>query len=77
MFVLNHLFLIIVFFIFRLLDIGRRLDKSEKPALELIAQNLRRLKAIPLAAEIYQKLEDDKQVVQLHIEAEKWEDAFK
>ncbi|XP_026481419.1 intraflagellar transport protein 122 homolog [Ctenocephalides felis] len=60
-----------------LLDIGRRLDKSEKPALELIAQNLRRLKAIPLAAEIYQKLEDDKQVVQLHIEAEKWEDAFK
>lgn len=60
-----------------LLDIGRKLGSSEKPGLELIASHLKRLKALPLAAEIYRKLGEEFQVVQLHIEARDWNEAFR
>lgn len=60
-----------------LLDIGRRLNASEKEPLELIATHLRRLKALPLAAEIYRKLGEEEQVVQLHVEARDWPEAFR
>lgn len=58
-------------------DIGRRLSQSDKSALELVASNLRRLKALPLAAEIYRKLGEESQVVQLHVEARDWAEAFR
>ena len=60
-----------------LLDIGRKLESSDKQNLELIAAHLKRLKALPLAAEIYRKLGEESQVVQLHIEARDWTEAFR
>lgn len=60
-----------------LYDIGRRLSTSEQSALELIASHLRRLKALPLAAEIYRKLGEEAQVVQLHVESRDWSEAFR
>ncbi|CAO1305157.1 unnamed protein product [Diamesa tonsa] len=60
-----------------LLDIGRKLNSNEKISLELIASHLKRLKALPLAAEIYRKLGEESQVVQLHIEARDWTEAFR
>lgn len=60
-----------------LLDIGRKLQSTEKSSLELIASHLKRLKALPLAAEIYRKLGEESQVVQLHIEARDWNEAFR
>ena len=60
-----------------LLDIGRKLNSSEKASLELIAGHLKRLQALPLAAEIYRKLGEEAQVVQLHVEARDWTEAFR
>jgi intraflagellar transport protein 122 len=60
-----------------LLDIGRKLNSNEKTALELIASHLKRLQALPLAAEIYRKLGEESQVVQIHIEARDWSEAFR
>lgn len=60
-----------------LYDIGRRLSQTDRNALELVASHLRRLKALPLAAEIYRKLGEESQVVQLHIEARDWTEAFR
>lgn len=47
---------------FRLFDIGRRLSQTERTALQQIAIHLKRLKALPLAAEIYKKLGEESQV---------------
>lgn len=58
-------------------DIGRRLSLNEKHALELVAFNLKRLKALPLAVEIFKKLGDEAQVVQLHVEVHDWCEAFR
>jgi intraflagellar transport protein 122 len=61
-----------------LIAIGRKLDETQqRESLELIGQHLKRLKALPLAAEIYKKLGMEAQVVQLHIEARDWNQAFK
>ena len=60
-----------------LYDIGRRLSISDRSCLELVALNLKRLKALPLAAEIFKKLGDESQVVQLHVEANDWAEAFR
>lgn len=38
---------------------------------------MKRLKALPLAAEIYRKFGDESQVVQLHVEARDWAEAFR
>lgn len=61
----------------RLYDIGRRLSQTDRDALEMVATNLRRLKALPLAAEIYRKLGEEDQVVQLHVETRDWAEAFR
>lgn len=66
-----------VVFLCRLYDIGRKLDPSEKSALNLVASNLRKLKSLPLAAEIYRKLGEEAQVVQLHVETRDWTEAFR
>lgn len=50
---------------------------SDRPSIELAASHLKRLKALPLAAEIYRKLGEEEQVVQLHIEAKDWIEAFR
>lgn len=58
-------------------DIGRRLSQSNRSALNLVASNLRKLKSLPLAAEIYRKLGEEAQVVQLHVESRDWAEAFR
>lgn len=60
-----------------LLDIGRRLSVADRKPLELVASHLKRLNALPLAAEIYRKLGEEEQVVHLHIEARDWTEAFR
>lgn len=50
---------------------------TDREALESVAQNLRTLKALPLAAEIFKKLGDEAQVVQLHVEVRDWPEAFR
>lgn len=60
-----------------LFDIGRRLSQENTKELALVASHLKRLKALPLAAEIYRKLGEESQVVQLHIEARDWSEAFR
>lgn len=60
-----------------LLDIGRKLNPSDKTSLELIASHLKRLEALPLAAEIYRKLGEESQVVQLHVDSRDWPEAFR
>lgn len=58
-----------------LLDIGRKIN--DKDCLQQVAQHLKRLKALPLAAEIYRKLGEEEQVVMLHVENHDWKEAFK
>lgn len=58
-------------------DIGRRLSQSDRDALSLVATHLRKLKSLPLAAEIYRKLGEEAQVVQLHVESRDWAEAFR
>lgn len=60
-----------------MLDIGRRLTIDDKNSLKLIATHLKNLKALSLAAEIYRKLGDESEVIQLHIEAQDWTEAFR
>lgn len=60
-----------------LYDIGRRLSQSDRNALNLVATNLKKLKSLPLAAEIYRKLGEEAQVVQLHVESRDWAEAFR
>lgn len=60
-----------------LYDIGRRLASDERAALRLVAGHLRRLQALPLAADVYRKLGEESQVVQLHVEARDWPEAFR
>jgi intraflagellar transport protein 122 len=60
-----------------LLDIGRKLQSTEKTSLQLIAKHLKNFKALPLAAEIYRKLGEEAQVIQLHIENRDWNEAFR
>lgn len=75
-FIISNIFFI--YFVFNsLYDIGRRLSQSNRSALNLVATNLRRLKSLPLAAEIYRKLGEEEQVVQLHIESRDWNEAFR
>ncbi|XP_030763034.1 intraflagellar transport protein 122 homolog [Sitophilus oryzae] len=60
----------------QLVDLGRRLDKSEKASLSTIAQHLKRLNQPGAAAEIYRRLGDSAAVLQLHVEANEWAQAF-
>lgn len=58
-----------------LLDIGRK--SNEKDTLNVIAEQLKKLKALPMAAEIYKKLGEDHKIIQLHTEAKEWDEALK
>ncbi|CAH1119744.1 unnamed protein product [Phaedon cochleariae] len=60
----------------QLIDAGRRLDKSDRTSLLAIAQHLKRLNQSSAAAEIYRRLGDSAAVLQLHVEAKEWTQAF-
>lgn len=62
---------------FRLLDLGRRLDKGNRVALSSIAEHLKRLNDSAGAAEIYRRMGDSAAVLSLHVDAKEWEQAFR
>ncbi|XP_037078773.1 LOW QUALITY PROTEIN: intraflagellar transport protein 122 homolog [Pollicipes pollicipes] len=59
-----------------LIETGRKLDKGESQAIELVAQHLRRLKQYALAAEMYKKMDDTESMISCYVEAEAWDEAF-
>ena len=61
---------------YRLIELGRRLDKTDRSALLSIAEHLKRLNQASFAAEIYRRLGDSAAVLHLHVEAKEWAQAF-
>nr|XP_018910721.1 PREDICTED: intraflagellar transport protein 122 homolog [Bemisia tabaci] len=59
-----------------LVDIGRKLDKAETELIGLVAESLQKLGEVDKAAEMYSKLGELKNVVQLNIEARNWQEVF-
>lgn len=57
-------------------DLGKRLDKSETTSLLAIAEHLKRLNKSSAAVEIYRRLGDSVAVLELHVEAKEWTQAF-
>ncbi|XP_066148433.1 intraflagellar transport protein 122 homolog isoform X1 [Euwallacea fornicatus] len=60
----------------QLVDLSRRLDKSDKASLNSIAQHLKNMGQAASAAEIYRRLGDSAAMVQLHVDANEWAQAF-
>ncbi|KAJ8959436.1 hypothetical protein NQ318_022128 [Aromia moschata] len=60
----------------QLVELGRRLDKSDRASLLAIAQHMKKLNQSSAAAEIYRRLGDSAAVLQLHVEAREWSQAF-
>lgn len=63
-------------FNFRLIDLGRRIDKTNRGALISIAEHLKHLNHSTAAAELYRRLGDSAAVLNLHVEAKEWAQAF-
>lgn len=61
---------------FRLLELGRRLDKTNRSALTSIAEYLKRGNDSAGAAEMYRRIGDSAAVLSLHVDAKEWEQAF-
>jgi hypothetical protein len=61
---------------YRLVDVGRRLDKADNDGIRLVAQHLCRLKQLNYATEMYRKLADERSIVQLYVQAREWKEAF-
>lgn len=59
-----------------MLDLGRRLDKTNRSALTIIADYLKRSNDSAGSAEIYRRIGDFAAVLSLHIEAKEWDQAF-
>lgn len=59
-----------------MIELGRRLDKSDRSVLLSIAEHLKRLNHPSFAAEIYKRLGDSAAVLSLHVEAKEWSQAF-
>ncbi|XP_005000652.1 intraflagellar transport protein 122 homolog isoform X5 [Cavia porcellus] len=59
-----------------LIDIARKLDKAEREPLLLCARYFKELDSPGYAAETYLKLGDLKALVQLHVETQRWDEAF-
>ncbi|XP_063518700.1 intraflagellar transport protein 122 homolog isoform X20 [Pongo pygmaeus] len=59
-----------------LIDIARKLDKAEREPLLLCATYLKKLDSPGYAAETYLKMGDLKALVQLHVETQRWDEAF-
>ncbi|XP_059571923.1 intraflagellar transport protein 122 homolog isoform X2 [Alligator mississippiensis] len=59
-----------------LIDIARKLDKAEREPLSKCAHYFKKLENHGYAAETYVKIGDLKALVQLHVETQRWEEAF-
>ncbi|XP_055984967.1 intraflagellar transport protein 122 homolog isoform X2 [Sorex fumeus] len=59
-----------------LIDIARKLDKAEREPLLLCAQYFRKLENPGYAAETYLKIGDLKSLIRLHVDTQRWDEAF-
>ncbi|NXK98110.1 IF122 protein, partial [Formicarius rufipectus] len=59
-----------------LIEIARKLDKAEREPLDKCAFYFKQLDNPGYAAETYMKIGDLKALVQLHVETQRWEEAF-
>ncbi|CAM1154605.1 IFT122 (predicted) [Pycnogonum litorale] len=59
-----------------LIDIGRKTDKADHEALSLCAYYFGKHEYFNYAAEMYSKIGDFESLVQLHIDAKNWDEAF-
>lgn len=57
-----------------MVNLSRKVDKSQTDILSRIAKELSNAKEFTLAGEIYQKMGDTKSLVQMHISSEQWDD---
>ncbi|XP_028906907.1 intraflagellar transport protein 122 homolog [Ornithorhynchus anatinus] len=60
----------------RLTDMARKLDKAEREPLLMCAYYFKVLDNPGYAAEIYMKMGDLKHLIELHVETQRWEEAF-
>lgn len=60
----------------QMVDLSRKLEKSDRSTLLTIAKHLKRLNNSSAAAEIYRRLGDSEAVLRLHVEAKEWKQAF-
>ncbi|XP_065343413.1 intraflagellar transport protein 122 homolog [Cloeon dipterum] len=59
-----------------LLEIGRKLDKSDVEVMARLAEHLSALGHLPAAADMYRKLGNIASVVKLYVQAREWREAF-
>ncbi|XP_073900563.1 intraflagellar transport protein 122 homolog isoform X7 [Castor canadensis] len=59
-----------------LIDIARKLDKAEREPLLMCAGYFKKLNHPSYAAETYLKIGDLRSLVQLHVETQRWDEAF-
>lgn len=62
------------FYLSRLIDIARKLDKAEREPLLMCAYYFKKLDNPGYAAETYLKIGDLKSLVQLHVETQRWDE---
>lgn len=61
----------------QLIELGRKLGKSDRTQLMAIAERLKSLKQTSAAAELYRRLGDWSAVLALHVEGKEWAEAYK
>lgn len=59
-----------------LIDVGRKLDKADRPSLILCTEYLQQHKQIVYAAEMYQRLGDIEALVTMYVDNQLWTEAF-
>ncbi|XP_013396252.1 intraflagellar transport protein 122 homolog isoform X2 [Lingula anatina] len=59
-----------------MIDVARKLDKADRQALLLCADYLKKMEQYAYAAECYHKMGDSKALMELHVEARHWDEAF-
>lgn len=64
----------LLFVVFRLIDIARKLDKAEREPLTKCAYYFKKLLNHGYAAETYMKIGDLKALIQLHVDTQQWDE---
>ena len=63
-----------ILFVFRLIDLARKLDKADREALSRSAFYLQKMEQYAYASEVYSKMGDIKSLASLLVEAKLWEE---
>jgi intraflagellar transport protein 122 len=59
-----------------LLEIVRKLDKADSESLSKCAEHFRRMNMMNFAAEVYEKMGNIKELIELRMESQQWEEVF-